>query len=99
MDVFESTPAARCSSIGLAAGCGVGLTGCGYAPRPRVGAPGATLSLTPTAVTTFLLDLWPAPGLAVADPNGWRRHQSCEHSTPESSVQGLLVAAPGGFAC
>src|SRR5215469_7232874 len=35
-------------------------------PAP-VAAPGASISLTPTAVTAFLLDVWPRPGI-VLDP-------------------------------
>ena len=53
---------------------------------PRDGAPGASHSLTPTAVTAFLLDLRPRPSTAVASLNSQGRGQSRQHWTPESSV-------------
>lgn len=39
---------------------------------PQDGATGASPSLTPSAATAFLLDLWTRPSTTVADPGGFR---------------------------
>lgn len=40
---------------------------------PHDGATGASPSLTPSAATTFLLNLWTRPSPTIADPGGVRR--------------------------
>ncbi len=64
---------------------------------PRDGAPGASHSLTPTAVTAFLLDLWPRPSTAVAwlnsqdvvkVANTGLRKALCRQSLPDGLLPG-----------
>jgi hypothetical protein len=58
---------------------------------PHDGATGASPSLTPSAVTAFLLDLWTRPSTTVADVRGFRRLPKLQASDSGEALTDQLV--------